>query len=232
MVDFIVNGAEYALIVLQAILLFFLLTGTLRSYIVLFLYSAVDLVASVAEISVSRTTGRASPLYRNLYWTNEILLDLLLFVLVIVLIRRAAGNPALRSAAEKILPIVIGASIILPFIYGHQPMAHTARGETVLAGGWFIVAGQVLNFGGAIMNLVLWSALLASQRRDAQLLTVSAGLGIAVTGQAIYYGIRILTAAASELRSFEDLLLAATHIAGVAIWCWAFRPSARPAEQP
>ena len=81
------------------------------------------------------------------------------------------------------------------------------------------------------MNLGLWTALIGSKHKDAQLLTVSAGLGVAVTGQAVYYGLRLMTTNPLVYR-ISDALNVLTYIAGVAIWCWAFRPVARAASRP
>jgi hypothetical protein len=86
----------------------------------------------------------------------------------------------------------------------------------------------MLNFGAAIMNLALWSALLVSRKRDPQLLKVSIGVGVAVAGQAIGFGIRRFIPDQSTVREFPDLFMALTHVLSVFIWCAAFR-TRRPA---
>jgi hypothetical protein len=85
---------------------------------------------------------------------------------------------------------------------------------------WFHGASQFLNFAAALMNLVLWTALLGTGKRDPQLLTVSAGLGISVTGAAIFYG--LLTIYRSDALGLCYVL---AHMACLPIWCWAFRPA-------
>ena len=44
------------------------------------------------------------------------------------------------------------------------------------------------------MNLGLWTALIGTKKRDPLLLTVSAGLGVAVTGAAIAFGLQAVHA--------------------------------------
>jgi hypothetical protein len=92
---------------------------------------------------------------------------------------------------------------------------------------WFDGTSQLLNFGGAIMNLGLWTALIGIKKRDPLLLTVSAGLGVAVTGAAIAFGLRRFTPPDSTAQQLADLFKTVTYLASVAIWCWAFRPRAR-----
>jgi hypothetical protein len=91
-------------------------------------------------------------------------------------------------------------------------------------------AGEVLNFGAAIMNLVLWTALIGARKRDAQLLSVCAGLGLQVTAQALGYGIRQLLP--TRHRWMPDLFMTIAHLISVYIWWRAFRPLSRPANSP
>src|SRR5207253_1650526 len=94
-------------------------------------------------------------------------------------------------------------------------------------GRWFNSTSQVLNFGAAIMNLGLWTALLSSKRRDPQLTMVSIGLGVAVAGQAIGFGVRRLIHEGSDARQLADVFMSLTHVLSVFLWCWAFRSYAK-----
>jgi hypothetical protein len=82
------------------------------------------------------------------------------------------------------------------------------------------------------MNLGLWTALIGTKKRDPLLLTVSAGLGVAVTGAAIAFGFRRFTPIQSTPQQLADLFKTITYLASVAIWCWAFRPSAGKSPAP
>jgi hypothetical protein len=206
---------------LQAVLVFFLLSGPLRQYFIVFVYSTVYLLTSGLEALVIRQAGKSSALYSRIYWTDEIILDLLLFLMVILLTLQATKGSILRGAVSKMLFLVVVVAIALPFVIGSRPY---------FSPFWFRFTGQILNFGGAVMNLGLWTALIGSKRKDSQLLTVSAGLGVAVTGQAVYYGLRLMTDD-PLVYGISDALNVLTYIAGVAIWCWAFRPAARVASR-
>lgn len=202
---------------LQGVLLLFLLRHLSRNYFIVFLYSLAYLVTNLVETVVRRQFGKASPLYARVYWTDEIILDLLLFLMVILLTYQATEGSVLRGPVGKMLLVVVMIAMALPFVFGSRPY-FTNR--------WFDFASQILNFGGAVMNLGLWTALIGSKQKDAQLLAVSAGVGIAVTGQALYYGLRLLTASPVFL-NISEVINATTLIAGFAIWCWAFWPRER-----
>ena len=115
-------------------------------------------------------------------------------------------------------------AVFLPFLLFHPKFTPWPNGV------WFNSTSQMLNFGGAIMNLALWTALIASKRRDPQLLTVSAGLGIVVTGAAISFGLVHLTPL--RIHWLPNVFLMLTHIAGLMIWYWAFRPATNPRQVP
>ena len=198
-------------------LLFALLQGPARKYFILLAYCITRLGLLLAETVVYRRAGGGTPAYRSLYWTDETILDLLLFLIVIVLTYQALeGNP-MRISLGKVLGVVVLAAMALPFVLFQRPY---------FTSHWFTHTSQLLNFGGALMNLVLWTALLTVKRRDLQLLTVSAGLGVAVTGAAVSWGVLLLIPHDGP-RWVSDALLGITHVAGVFIWWWAFRPAAK-----
>ena len=97
---------------------------------------------------------------------------------------------------------------------------------------WFDGTSQLLNFGAAIMNLGLWTALIGTKKRDPLLLSVSAGLGVAVTGAAIAFGLRRFTPTLSTPQQLANLFKIITYLASVAIWCWAFRPRSPKSPAP
>ena len=151
------------------------------------------------------------------------ILDLLLFLMVITLTYRALENSPLRAAMGRLLAVLGMMVLVVPFVFFSARRFSTP---------WFDGTSQLLNFGAAIMNLGLWSALIATKKRDPVLLQVSAGLGVAVTGAAIAFGLRRYTAIASLPQQLADLFKTITYLASVAIWCWAFRPSASKSPTP
>jgi hypothetical protein len=167
--------------------------------------------------------GDANTLFRTLYWTDEVILDLLLFLMVIALTYQALeGNP-LRAGMGRLLGAVLLIVVVVPFVL---------FGARRFSRAWFDSTAQLLNFGGAIMNLGLWTALIGTKKRDTLLLQVSAGLGVAVTGAAIAFGLRRYAPPRGTPQQLANLLKTLTYLASVAIWCWAFRPSAQKSPTP
>jgi hypothetical protein len=166
------------------------------------------------------------------YWSDEVITDLLLFLVVISLTNLALeGNP-LRAKTSRILAGIVAAVLILPFVLFNPPLFTSPTHWSPAWGRWFNSTGQMLNFGAAIMNLGLWSALLTSRKRDPQLLKVSIGVGVAVAGQAIGFGIRRFIPDQSTAREFPDIFMAMTHVLSVFIWCWAFQSAAKSVSSP
>jgi hypothetical protein len=218
-------------VVLNILLLVLLLRGFLRKYSLLFIYNLAQFLITLAERMLLHDAERSTPFYRHVYWTTEVIWDVLLFLLIADFIHRAlAGRPE-RVFARKILWIVSAGVLILPFVlYYNRP---------IFQSHWFNGATQVINFGAAILTLVLWGALIASRERDPQLMTVCAGLGITVAGAAFAWGVRQLARgsadAAVNVRNIADFFAALTYLGGLALWCWAFRFPARataPATAP
>ena len=213
---------EAITIAIQAVVIVFLLRGPFRRYPVLLLYCVLQLAATITEEYVYRVFGDASPFFGRLYWTDEVSLDLLLFLMVIMLTYRALEASPLRAGMGRLLGAVV-IVLVVPFVLFSARRFSTA---------WFDGTSQLLNFGAAIMNLGLWTALIGTKKRDPLLLTVSAGLGVAVTGAAIAFGLRRFTPPGGTPQQLANLFKTITYLASVAIWCWAFRPSARKTPAP
>jgi hypothetical protein len=201
--------------VLLLILAVFLLRGAFRQYPLLLAYCCIELAKVVGIGLAFYAGGFASALYRYVYWTGDLLHDLMLFLLVITLTYKTLEGSPLRPATGRMLKIIVVAAVVLPFVVFHPYF--TSR--------WFRHASQLLSLGAAFMNLLLWTAILGKKGRDPQLLMVSAGVGIAVTGLAIYYGLLQFMISYAAVRWLPDLFNGLTHLAGLAIWCWAFRPA-------
>src|SRR5579862_1926186 len=107
---------EAASITIQAAVIVFLLRGPFRRYPLLLVYCVSQLAATVTEEYIYRVFGDANSLFRNLYWTDEVILDLLLFLLVITLTYRALeGNP-LRTGMGRLLGAVLLIVLVVPFV--------------------------------------------------------------------------------------------------------------------
>ena len=219
-ISFFLNIVSLAV---QCVLVVLLLRGHVRQYPFLLFYSVLQLALAASETVVLRSYGTASNLYVKLYWTDEVILDLLLFLMVILLVYRALEGSPLRAMMGRLLAAVVLIALVVPFILFSARRFSTA---------WFNGTSQLLNFGAALLNLGLWTALVGTRKRDPLLLSVSAGLGIAVTGAAIAYGLRQFTMAGGAMRDLANLLKTVTYLASVLIWCWAFRRPARKSQTP
>lgn len=230
--SFLFSTLEVVDVALQLALLAFLLRGYFRRYVFLFVYSIAFLITTLTEVVVTHLTTPDPKLYRRVYWTDEIATDLLLFLVVISLIYLASEGSAARAKMSKVLIGIVAIVLILPFVILNPPSFFAATGWTAAWGRWFNGTSQVLNFGAAIMNLGLWSALLTSKKRDPQLVKVSIGVGVAVAGQAIGFGLRRFLPDNNALRQIPDVFMSITHVLSVLLWCWAFKTAARRSDTP
>jgi len=213
--NFIQPAVQVSAVVLNIVLLVLLLRGFLRKYSVLFVYNLAQFSIVLIERVLLRDADRHTHFYSHVYWTTEVIWDVLLFLLIADFIYRAlAGRPE-QPLARKLLWIISAGVLILPFLlYSNRPMFQSS---------WFNGATQVINFGAAILTLVLWGALIASRNRDRQLMVVCAGLGITVAGAAFAWGVRQLAQKDSITGDIADIFAALTYLGGLAVWCWAFR---------
>jgi len=219
------------------LLVIFLVLGPTRKFWVFLLYVSWELFATVGltladlylkgTVQVDHAT-RAGKLYAKLYWTNDVIVDLLRFVLVAVLIYKVAGNS--KPFLGRLLGGLVLVMMVLPFLL-FQPI-YPPAGATIAAdfprGAWFNSTSQLLNFGAAVMNVILWGALIQSKKRDPQILAISLGLGILVTGSAIGYGLRHFVPQGGLTAAF-NLFLNLTQFAAWLIWCRAFWPAPKRA---
>jgi hypothetical protein len=214
-VEFFLNAVALATGAMQLGTVVFLLFGPVRKYAFVLAYSSLQLTTSLLEVWVLHRFGATSRQYSKLFWTDEIVLDLLLFLILILLTYRAMEGSPMRGAMGRMLGAVTVLVIALPFVLFKGAFVKMA---------WFDHTSQLLNFGAALLNLGLWTALLGSRRRDPKLLTVSAGFGIIATGVAICFGLRLLVMVpGAAFRAVSEIFVFA-HLAGSMILCWAFRP--------
>jgi len=216
-------GGGVALLVLIVLLLL----GPYRKFWVFLLYVSWELIATVgltlADLFLHGTSGPASVdpdasrLYSRMYWTNDVIEDLLRFAVVTVLIYQVVG--AGRPKLGRLLGGLFLAMMVLPFLLFHptfQPYPHVP---------WFNSTSQLLNFGAAIMNVILWGALIQTKNRDPQIIELTIGLGVLVTGTAVSYGMRHFSTAHTDLTALLNLLLNLIQLAASLIWCRAFWPA-------
>ena len=212
---FFSSAVSIAGTLLEALCVVFLLRGSYRTYPILFTSCLVMLFGTVAVGVSLRLTGFDSDTYRLMYWTVDVIDYFARFLVVVSLIYQVTEGTVLRGALKRLLPMIAVAAIVLPFVLYHP----------YFTGRWFRHTSQLLNLSAAFMNLLLWTAILGRKgHRDRQLLLVSIGIGISVTGVAIAYGILQFMGSA-QIRWLPDMFKGFAEVGGVAIWCWAFWPT-------
>lgn len=240
-------------IVLLALAVFILLRPDRKFRVVIF-YVCWELFATIGltftDLTLHGTSQQmdratqtaANSLYARLYWSNDVIVDLFRFVLTAVLIYKASGTP--NRTLRRVLIGLVLAMVVLPFLLFHPVFKESASlannphpllpyGERILRlrvpqVEWFNSTSQLLNFGAAIFNVILWGALIQSKKRDPQILEVSVGLGILVSGTAVSYGLRHFQMT-GDFTATVNLFLNLTQIAAWLIWCHAFWPKRRSA---
>src|SRR5258708_26957993 len=139
------NGLVGVGLVLEAgLVLLILRERAFRTYPVLFAYAVVQFAANSVETLLWHRTGRGSSGYKLVYWTDEILLDTLLFLTVITLRYKALAGKSNRAATGRLLGVIVAVVSSLPFVLFYQ------RG--IFSNLWFTGTAQVLHFGAAVMN--------------------------------------------------------------------------------
>lgn len=209
-------------LVLQATVIFFLLQGAFQKYRWVLAYSIARLATSIMEVLALHEYGKQAAVFRNLYYADRVILNLALFLMVTSIIYRLLEGKPQHSMIGRILAGIVVAVLASPFLV--LTRTHPIRFLNGMS--------QFLYFGSGIMTLVLWTVLLSLRSsRDSQLLKFTLGLGIAMTGAAVSFGLQQWMRS-PQLVWMPNLFLQVTHVAGLLVWCWAFRPATRQARAP
>jgi hypothetical protein len=145
-----------------------MLRGTYRQYPFAFAYSLALLISTVVEIAVNTSAQSSLNMF---YWYDEVILDVLVFCLVIAFIDQAA-----REAKHKVIErhwLVLGAALLTgaSFLIRQGSLNHRMT-----------LVSRDLNLCAVILDVILWTLLLAARRPDRRLLLLSGGLGFQLTG--------------------------------------------------
>ena len=171
---------------LQILVVAALLRGSWRRFPMVLALSVVELVSALVQApgTLQTLAGRHPPglSYQTLYWYGAIVEGLLLYFVVISLLYRACER--LRSATPARVALILGACLVA----GGALLAHYDRSQQ--PGLWLTPWFRDLYFACAVMDIVLWTLLLAARDKDRQLLLLSGGLGVEFAGSAIGESLR------------------------------------------
>ena len=188
-----------------------LLRGSYRQYPFAFAYSVALLLSTVAEIAASALPREVQRYY---YWTDEIILDTLVFCVVIAFIDHAAADAERTPVQRRWLIIAAALIFAASFLIRRDPLGGLNR--------WMTLVSRDLNICAVILDLMLWSLLLASRRPKRRLLLLSGGLGIQLTGAILGESLRGLSRSGKIPGTLLEVI---TGLLGLYIWWRAFRPA-------
>jgi hypothetical protein len=190
-----------------------LVRGSYRQYPFVFAYALTLLLSTVAEIGLSGVVPKR--LWDSYYWIDEVILDVLVFCVVIAFIDEAA-----RYSKQKLIErhwLVLAAALIFAVSFAIHHGLPMNRQMTLIS--------RDLNICAVILDLILWSLLLAARRPNRRLLLLSGGLGLQLTGAIMGEQLRNLS---HSLWLTGTLLEVTTGLLGLYIWWRALRTAPAP----
>jgi hypothetical protein len=173
---------------LELLIISALLRGGYRRYPFIFIYTVIDFLTTILEIPSAleyvRGVHQATTPLAPLYWVDEIVEQVLIYAVVLSLIYGATRH--LRSRRVVRVSLVVAAILIagISFFSHYSPELNR--------GSWMTPWTRDLNFSSAVLDLGLWSLLVASRGRDRQVLLLSGALGIKFAGESIGESVRQL----------------------------------------
>jgi len=201
---------------LNLLVIFALMRGSYRQYPFVFAYALTLLVSTVVEIGLHAAPKTVWDAY---YWTDEIVLDVLVYCVVIAFIDEAA-----RHSRQKPLErhwLILAAALIFAGSYAiHQGSSLNLQ---------MTLISRDLNICAVILDLILWSLLAAARRPNRRLMLLSGGLGLQLTGAIMGEQLRHFS---HSLYLIGTLLEVTTGLLGLYIWWRALRTAPAPETAP
>jgi hypothetical protein len=197
-----------------------MLQGGYRRFPAVFAYVVAQFLTTCIEMPLAlayyhshdRHTGVR---FVNWYWRDETVLQFLVLAVVISLIWEAASAARSRRAIRGgLLAGVVGFAGISLIVHFDSK---------VPIGRWMTFWTRDLNFGAAILDMLLWAMLIAKRQKDSRVLMLSAGLGIMFAGDAIGESVRSLGRSASAINLGGSIFVMLTNLAFFYIWWQTFR---------
>jgi len=232
--QFVIQLCAYLIgIPLQILTISVLMRGGFKRFPLVFLYTVASFVASIAEMPLmfnflynDRKTSRGLAL---LYYTNDAVLQALLFAVVISLIYEVTSRVGPRRVVR--LSLVCGAFITaatsLLIHYHPDPVSGKI-------GPWMAPWSRDLKLCATILVLALWTFLVSSKNKDRLLLMVAGAMGILFTGEAIGESLQLLATPGRIfwLSRLGSLIVAVSNIAFLYLWWVSFRHESPARPKP
>jgi hypothetical protein len=204
---------------LQVLVISALIRGLYKKYAFIFAYcvcllltTVIEASAYTAKVSGSKTLARSWGFY---YWADEAVLQALTFWVVISLVLQAMASGSARRMARRWL--IVAAIVVFVILF----LVHA--GPRVKLNLWMTLISRDLNFAAMILDLMLWLVLIASPKKDPEVLLLTAGFGIQFTGGAIGQSLRQLSRGHLYLQTTGDIILVLSYFVCMYVWWQTFR---------
>lgn len=176
---------------LELLIIGSLLRGAYRRFPLLLVYSVALFLTTVIEISVNQAYFSGTALAHSratFYWVDEGIREGLQFAVVLSWAYLATAN--LRSRNLVRVALIAGGIVVAgsSFLIHHQVQLAAGIGRW----RWMTLWVRDIAFAAAIVDLAVWTLLLAYRHKDSQLLLLTGALGIQFAGDAIGESVRFL----------------------------------------
>jgi hypothetical protein len=206
---------------LQVVLINALLRGSWRRQPLIFVYCIALFLTTTLEVATStmaRSGARAlARSWRVYYWIDDAILQTLIFCVVISLLYQATRKSGTGTVLRRAL--IAGAVLIWIFSF----LWH--RGPWQDLSAWMTLISRDLSFAAVILDLLLWSTLIAFKKKETELLMLSGGLGIEFTGSAIGQSVRQLAQSGRHANAelAGSVLVVVSSLMCLYVWWQTFR---------
>jgi hypothetical protein len=223
--EFALNVVGYVLgIPLELLVIGALLSGGYRRFPFVFGYTLAYFFTSVIEMPLYwgayapwLSQAEKAPVLKRLvtwYWRDETALQVLVFAVVMSLVWEASAN----TASRRVLRAALMAFVIL--LAGISFLVHFNPDPKALTGLWMTLWARDLNLTASIVDLAVWTMLVASRHRDPRVLLLTSGLGIEFAGEAIGESLRSMSHTTEVAGGILSML---TNLVFLYLWWQTFR---------
>jgi hypothetical protein len=201
-----------------------MLNAGVRRYPLVFSYTVVTLLIAVVQAPVAlafHSSTQGLGWFDKVHYSSQGVIYIFILAIVLSFIYRASAAVGPRRLLRTVL-FAGGLTFILISGWIHHD-------EHVWLAAWVTRWTRDLNFGAAVLDLVLWGMLIATRRPGSRmLLLLTGGMGIMFSGEAIGaavrdLGIRLLS---FTVFSIGHAIVVLADAAFLYVWWQAFRKEA------
>lgn len=163
-----------------------------RRYLPLTLYMLLCALANCGMYVCSEAYGFTSREYFYSYYSSDILLSVLMYVVIAGLYSQVFADTEFGKYVRGAALILLGATTLFAFISVHSTGQHLTR-------DFVVELEQDLNFVGVVLTYVLWGSVIKLRETRVRLVQVILALGVYFSAVAGTYALRNLFPGVSAL---------------------------------